>query len=185
MKKITFTSLFLLALGLITCCSCNKIKDLAKINFNLDNADGEFTIPVIPAGDASLGSAAVYLNLDSIISAQNSKLSASNVKEVHIKTCQLVLLNGDKDNNFSALESCSIKVNSNTKADYITMASVSDNPDQESYTLDMTVDQSVDLKDYFLNANVFTYQVAGKSRKATTKALQCQVKVTYTITAGL
>jgi hypothetical protein len=49
MKKAIYTVAALLMLGTISFSSCDKIKDLAKVNFNLDNADGEFTIPVIIA----------------------------------------------------------------------------------------------------------------------------------------
>jgi hypothetical protein len=186
MKKIFYTLAAFLMIGAIGISSCNKIKELAKVNFNLDNADGEFTIPVIiAAGEATLGTDDIYMNLDSIIKAQNSKVGAGNIKEVKIKSCELTLTNGDSKNNFSALESCKLEIKSNVKADYIKMASVENNPDVASQSLNLPVESSLDLKDYFLSANQFTYRVSGKTRKTTDKELNCKVLVKYTIVAGL
>lgn len=186
MKKFIYTLSALMMIGLIGSTSCNKIKDLAKVNFNLDNADGEFTIPAIVAvGEQSLGTDDIYMNLDSIIKAQNSKVGSSNIKEVKITSCQLSLTNGDSKNNFSALESCTLEIKSNVKTDFIKMAGVSNNPDVEAQTLNLPVESSLDLKNYFLSANQFTYRISGKSRKKTDKELKCKVLVKYTITAGL
>lgn len=186
MKKIFCASALLLALGLSVFSSCDKVKDLAKVNLNLDNADGEFTIPVlVTTGDVTLGTDDIYVNLDSMIKAQNSQVSAKNIKEVRVKSCELTLSNGDSKNNFSVLESCKLEVKSNTKAEFITLASVSNNPDTEAQSLNLPVNSSLDLKDYFLSANTFSYRVSGKTRKTTDKELNCKVLVKYTITAGL
>lgn len=186
MKKLFYTLSAVLMIGLIGFSSCDKIKDLAKVNFNLDNADGEFTIPaIIAVGEQSLGTDDIYMNLDSIIKAQNSKVGSSNIKEVKITSCELTLTNGDSKNNFSALESCTLDIKSNVKTDFIRMAGVSNNPDVEAQTLNLPVESSLDLKNYFLSANQFTYRITGKSRKTTDKELKCKVLVKYTITAGL
>lgn len=186
MKKVIYTVAALLMLGTIGFSSCDKIKDLAKVNFNLDNADGEFTIPVIIAvGEQSLGTDDIYMNLDSIIKEQNSKVGAGNIKEVKIKSCELSLTNGDSKNNFSALESCTLDIKSNVKTNFVRMAGTTSNPDVESQTLNLPVESSLDLKDYFLSANQFTYRITGKSRKTTDKELKCKVLVKYTIVAGL
>lgn len=187
MKKIMYTfSVFLVAALLLNIYSCDKIKDLAKVNFNMDNSDGEFTIPaIVTVGEASFGTDDIYMNLDSIIKAQNSKVGSNNIKEVKIKSCELTLSNGDSKNNFSALESCMLEMKSNVKPDFIKMAAVSNNPDVEAQTLNLPVESSLDLKDYFLSANQFTYRVSGKSRKTTDKDLNCKILVKYTIVAGL
>lgn len=179
MKKTILASL--LFLGMASFVSCDKVKDLATISITLDNADGEFTIPVIPVpGSAALGAAEVPVNLDSVIKEQNTQFSTNNIKEVRIKSCELIMLDGNSDNNFSALESCSIQISSDKNTEPQTMAEVSNNPDTEAYTLNLPVNSGVELKSYFLNATRFTYVVTGTARKATDKPIRCQVKVKYT-----
>lgn len=186
MKKVIYSLATLLTVGLISFSSCDKIKDLAKVNFNLENADGEFTIPVIvAAGNAQLSTSDIYMNLDSIIKAQNSKLGADNIKEVKISSCDLSLTNGDVDNNFSVLESCMLEIKSNTKTEFVKMANLSNNPDVEAQNLSLPVESSLDLKDYFLSATQFSYRITGKARKTTNKELKGKVLVKYTIAAGL
>ena len=186
MKKAIYSLAALLTIGLVSFSSCDKIKDLAKANFNLENADGEFTIPVIlVAGDAQLNTTDIYMNLDSIIKAQNSKLGAGNIKEVKITSCDLNLTNGDAANNFSVLESCMLEIKSNTKTDFVKMANLSNNPDVEAQTLSLPVESSLDLKDYFLSATQFSYRISGKARKTTDKELKGTVLVKYSIVAGL
>ncbi len=186
MKKIIYTSVALLLLGFTVLPACNKLKELAKVNLTLDNAKGEFDMPELTAiGEVNLGTADTYINLDSLIKAENSDVSANNIRSVHMKSCTLVLTNGTAINNFSALESCKLEIKSNKKTDYVQMASVTNNPDVEAYSLNMPVDQSIELKDYFLNANVFTIKVSGKNRKMTTQPLHCRVELKYTLEAGL
>lgn len=186
MKKILFSIVLLLTLSISVLPSCNKLKELAKVTLNLDNADGEFTIPIIVAvGDATLGTDNVYLNLDSMIKAQDNAVGAGNIKEVKIKSCVLTLTNGDAKNNFSALETCKMEISSNQKPDYITIASVTNNPDVAAQTLNLSVNNTLELKDYFLSANQFTYRLSGKTRKTTDKELNCKVTVQYTLVAGL
>lgn len=186
MKKVVYTLTIALMMGVIGFSSCDKIKDLAKVNFNLSNAEGQITIPaILVVGEQSFGTDDIYLNLDSMIKAQNSKVGAANIKEVKIKSCELTLTNGDSKNNFSALEACSLDIKSNVKTDFIKMAGVSNNPDVEAQSLNLPVESSLDLKDYFLSASQFTYRISGKSRKTTDKELKCNVLVNYTIVAGL
>lgn len=186
MKRITSAVLSLLLLAATTFSSCDKVKDLAKVSFTLDNADGELVIPqIITVGSAQLTTENVYMNLDSMIKAQNGQVGAKNIREVHVKSCELVLLDGDKDNNFSALQSYKMTMSSNTNPAPVSFGEVTDNPDTESYSLALPTGNIPELKDYFLNATTFNYTLSATARKTTSKALHCQVKVTYTIVAGL
>jgi hypothetical protein len=74
---------------------------------------------------------------------------------------------------------------SNVKTDYLGIATLATNPDAAAQTLDLPVNTSLDLKNYFLSANQFTYRITGKARKTTSKELNCKVLVKYTIVAGL
>lgn len=186
MKKLILVSLFALLGVALVSSSCNKLKELAKVNFDLENADGEFVIPIIArTGDVSVNAADIYLNLDSVIKAQNSQVGAKNIKEVHIKSCELMLKNSDAASNFSALESCNLEISSNVKADWVKVAGVDSNPDTESSTLSLNPNNSLELKDYFLSATQFSYRISAKARKTTSKELQCKAIVKYTIVAGL
>lgn len=187
MKKLHILSIALLSLVLLSGLnSCNKLKDLAKVNINLDNSDGQFTIPIVTTpGTENVMVSDVYINLDSIIKAENEKVGVGNIKEVKLTSCKLNLTNSDASNNFSALQSCYIQVKSNSKSEFTKMASVDNNPDVEASTLDLPVNAGLDLKDYFLNANTFTFSLGITSRKATTKELKGNVVVKYTLVAGL
>jgi hypothetical protein len=186
-RLVLFSSMsLLLACCIFSISSCNKLEDLAQINFNLSNAEAQFTIPVISAiGTADLGTATIYINLDSIIKAQNSSLSVSNVKQVHITSCELTLLNGDASNNFSALESCSLQMASNNQPTFVTVGSITANPDTEAETLTMPLNSTLELKDYFLNANTFSYKLSGTARKTTAKELTCKAVLKYSLVVGL
>ena len=188
MKRYLLFSISALILigSIFSISSCSKVEDLAKISFNLSNNDAQFTIPVISAtGTVDLGTASIYINLDSMIKAQNSSLSVSNIKEVRITSCQLTLLDGDANNNFSALESCSLQMASNTQPAFVTVGSVSGNPDIAADTLTLPLNSTIELKDYFLNANTFSYKLSGTARKTTNKELTCKAVLKYSLVVGL
>nr|MBP6314924.1 hypothetical protein [Chitinophagaceae bacterium] len=185
MKKTIFFALFMMASTILLNTSCNKIKEAVKANITLTSADIEFTIPEITnIGTVSIASKDVYLNVDSIIKATNSKLSASYIKSVNVKSCTLTMLDGDANNNFSALESCKCDFSSNVNATLYTIAEITGNPDVEAYTLEIPVNSTVNLKDYF-SATTFTYSVTGTARKITTKPIQCKATIRYSLEAGL
>jgi hypothetical protein len=173
-------------MGIVGFSSCDKLKDLAKVNFDMDNADGEFSIPIITSiGEQNLGTDDFYMNIDSTIKAQNSEVGSANIKEVKIKSCELSLTNGDSKNNFSAFESCTLEIKSNAKSTFVKMAGTSSNPDVEAQTINLPVESTLDLKDYFVNGSQFTYRITAKTRKKTDKELKCKVMVKYNIVAGL
>ncbi len=185
MKSNIFFAVILMTCITIINSSCNKIKDAVKANITLTSADVEFTIPQITSiGAVTIGSSNVYLNVDSIIKATNSKLSASYIKSVTVKSCSITMLDGDVNNNFSALENCKFDFSSNVNATLYTIAEITGNPDVESYTLDIPVNSTVNLKDYF-GATTFTYNAAGTARKTTSKAIQCKATIKYSLEAGL
>lgn len=185
MKKV-FYSITTLLLSLSLFSSCDKLKDMAKVNFNLENGDATFTMPVITTtGEMTINASNIYINLDSMIKAQNSDLGADNIKEVRIKSCEMTLNNGDEKNNFSAIENCKIELSSNINTDNIEIASVTNNPDVAAQILPLNVNESLDLKAYFMNATEFSYRMSVKTRKTTDKELDCKIIVKYTIVAGL
>lgn len=185
MKRNIFFALGLLALLTIVNTSCNKIKDAVKANIVLTSADVEFTIPQITAtGQANLASKNVYLNVDSIIKANNTKLGAGYIKSVFIKSLTVTMIDGDANNNFSALQSCKLEFSTNANTNMYTLAEITNNPDTEAYTLEIPVNGGINLKDYF-NATTFSYVLSGNARKTTSKDIQCKATIKYDLEAGL
>ncbi len=185
MKQTIYFALAVLSICTILNTSCNKIKEAVKADINLTYSDVEFTIPQITAaGPATLSSKDVYLNIDSIIKASNTKLSAGNIRSVTIKSCVVNMIDGDAANNFSALESCKVDFSSNVNTQLYSLAEITNNPDTEAYTLEIPVNSSINLKDYF-NATTFSYTLAGNARKTTSKEIKCKATIKYTLEAGL
>lgn len=185
MKKLINLSFGLLAITALIFTSCSKLKEKAKVNFNLNSGTIEFAIPTITAtGDATLSSKDVYLNVDSIIKANNAQLGAKYIKSVVLNSCTIQMLDGDAQNNFSALQSCKIEFSSNTNTNMITLAEITNNPDVEAYELTFPINSAVNLKDYF-NATNFSYVVKGNARKTTNKDINCKAVIKYTVEAGL
>ncbi len=178
-----YTSAFVVLFTIFT--SCNKIKEAVKANIELNYADIEFTIPQITAtGPATLSSKDVYFNVDSLIKANNAKLSASYIRSVSIKSCVVNMIDGDAANNFSALESAKVDFSSNVNTHLITLAEITGNPDVEAYTLEIPVNTTINLKDYF-NATTFSYVLTGTARKTTNKDIKCKATIKYSLEAGL
>ena len=185
MKRLLRPLLICSLLSAVLFSACDKIDEVANITFNMSNAGASFDIPPIPAtGSASLGTQTVALNLDSIIHAQNGALSSDNIKSVQLSSCQLILSDTDINNNFSALESCTLELASDVKPEFITLGAVNNNPDVPAYVLDLPLNTGLELKDYFSSARTFSYKISATARKTTSRTLRCKIKMTYAITVG-
>jgi hypothetical protein len=148
----------------------------------LQTADISFSITPQPVGTQTLAGFQVTVNIDSILKAQNSSLSMSNIKSVKIKSCDLVALNATSNDHFGDLSACQVSLASATGA-FTTIAQLSSNPDSYATTLSIPVND-VELKDYF-NTTVLKYQLSGTIRKATTTTLNCTATLKFDIEAGL
>jgi hypothetical protein len=185
MKRLLLPLIAFTAVASTLFSACDKIDEVANIKFNMSNADASFDIPpIVATGTADLGTQTISLNLDSMINAQNGALNSDNIKSVQLSSCQLILSDTDINNNFSALEACSIELASDVKPDFITLGSVKDNPDVPAYTLNVPLNSGLELKDYFSSARTFSYKLSATARKTTNRTLHCKVKMTYAITVG-
>lgn len=185
MKRITLLAAGIFTVASLVLSSCSAIKDKLNIDIDMSSANVEFTIPIITAaGSSSFGQTNIPVNIDSLIKANNAELAVGNIKSVKLKSCVVTMVDGDAANNFSALESCQASFFSNTKTTPVTVASVSGNPDVEAYTLNLPVNTSIDLKDYF-SASSFTYSLSGNARKTTSKEIHCTATIRYTLNVGL
>lgn len=182
----------ILSLALITAMiislfsSCDKIKDAIKADINLNPSDIDFTIPIISqtSSTTTISDVDVVMNIDSIIKANNVKLSSKNIKSVKLKSCTFNMIDGDANNNFSALESVSVKIKSSNKTDYTTLVDITNNPNVEAYSLTVPINTTIDLKDYF-DATSFSYSIGGVARKTTTKEIKCKATLKYSLSVGL
>ncbi len=186
MSRKNLLSVYALCLGsILALASCDKIKDAVKIDLGVTSSDITFTIPVLEqSGEATLATDQVYLNIDSIIKTYDENLSASNIKSAVIESCTITLIGGDSVDNLSVLESCKVQFSSDSKQETIIVAELPNNPDVESYTLEIPVNSNLDLAPYFKSKN-FSYKLTGVSRRATSQKLECKATVSYHIVAGL
>lgn len=162
--------------------SCNKLKDLIKVNVPLQTAEISFTIEPQTAGTKSLAGFQVNINIDSILKAENSKLGMDNIKSVKVKSCTIVAQNASDENNFGNLSACEASLAADS-GPYVKFAEITSNPETFSSSLNIPV-SDVELKDYFYT-NVLKYQLSGTVRKATTATLHCTATVKFDIEAGL
>jgi hypothetical protein len=161
--------------------SCNKLKDLVTINVPLQTADINFTITPQQAGTQTLAGFQVAVNIDSILKAQNSSLSLSNIKSVKIKSCDLVVLNATTSDHFGDISACQVSLAANNT--FAKIADLTSNPEAYATTLSIPIND-VELKDYF-NTSVLQYQLSGTIRKATSTTLNCTATLKFNIEAGL
>lgn len=165
--------------------ACKKIKDAANIDLNLTYGQVTFTIPQITAAGAStLGESNVRFDIDSLIKKTNSALSMANIKSVKVTSCVVEILDGDVNNNFSALSSAKVSLSSNVNSTKTLVAEIASNPDVEAYSLTIPVNTTIELKDYFKATN-FTYTIEGVARKTTSKPLSAKATIKYKLNAGL
>jgi hypothetical protein len=159
--------------------SCNKA--LQNLHFNLGMQTQTVTIKIPPsaAGDVYIGPVVSPYNVDSFIKAQTGQqLGISNISSVKVASCILTLDNPTTASNFGNFESCSALFSSNTNSTPYTM-SITNNPAAYATTLSLPVDANAELKSYI--GDVFTYNVEGKLRTATTDTLSCTMKITYNL----
>lgn len=180
MRKILFS------LGFIVCIlSCDKLKELAKAKFNMVNDTVEIIIPASGSSLTYSKSESFKLNLDSLVKAQNIDLSQENIKSFKLNSAEVSLLNADTANNFANIQSCTISFYTNVNMTATQIGNLANNPNVYATTLNIPVDQTVDLKEYVKTANTFYYSVAGSLRVKTSKDLKMKIKVNYSVEAGL
>jgi hypothetical protein len=180
MRKTLLTLTFL---GLIL--SCDKLKELAKAKFNMVNDTVEIIVPASGTGLTYSKSESFKMNLDSILKAENIDLSQENIKSFKLNSAELTLLNADSANNFANIQTCIVSFYSNTNMTPTEIATLASNPNTYATTLNVPVNQTIDVKEYAKTANTFYYTVSGTLRKATSKDLRMKIKINYAVEAGL
>lgn len=191
MKKVVWLVL-LVVLGAAAVTGCKKIISSIFPGVDVEVPEVVFTIPAppplppgtpVPAGEVPLGSLTQSFNLDSAVKAKtNGQFGAGDVTSVKIKQIVLNMPNADEQNNFSNFESAKLTfaTNSNQNTPELEVASLTF-PQTNTSTITYTApDNAPELRPY-LNGNSLTYNVYGKLRRFTTKALKINVKVSLKV----
>lgn len=164
--------------------SCEKLKDAVKVNVPMQTADVSFTIAPQQAGTQTLSDFITNLNVDSVIKANNTQFGVSNIRSVRITSVRITVLNSDIQDHFGVLSDCKMDFSSNNKPTKVTLASLSNNPNANTSVLDLPVNSSLELKEYF-SATAFNYTLSGTTRRAITKTLECRATVKFDVQVGL
>jgi hypothetical protein len=177
MRKTYLFLALMCAVSVFSFTSCEKIKEKLFESFTAKGADFQFTIPVISSTtEATVGNANVSLNVDSTIKAATSGLFDLDIlKAVNAEEVTLNLLNADQSNNLANFESLKVKISAANGSNSVIIASLS-NPDTYATSVKLNADASKQLIDFLKTAPV-RYEIVGKARRATTKALNAQLVV--------
>jgi hypothetical protein len=187
MRKFTFIPVAAVAVlgSLFTMQSCSKVAE--KLHYDLPLQSGSIEVVVPPAYNTDstydMGSGTNNINIDSFIKANTSNmLGVSNITSVKITSVKLTLLSGTTANNFANFQSCysSFYSNSNTTPFVTTIPS---NPDATSYSLDLPVDATAELKSY-MTGSTYHYSVGGKLRRPVTDSVRCKIEFQFNITVN-
>lgn len=180
MKK----SLLMVAVATMGLVSCEKVKDMIKFNVGVQSQNIEFNVPILAAaGEQNLAAATVQLNIDSIIKAQNKEVGVDNIKSAKVTEVTLEILNPDNDNNLAIVEGAKVMLSSDTKTEPVTIAELENNPDEYKTTITIPA-KDVDLAEYLKSTN-YSYTLWAKTRRGTTKELQCKATIKYDLQVGL
>lgn len=182
----TYTLLTLAIAAIFTFSSCSKIKEAMQRDIAISPTGVTFTVPIITSLNAgtTIGTVPVTMDLDALIKAQASKFGIDNVKNVKITGLKIKLNDSDATNNFANLESLSATIKANGQSDVV-VAAVTNNADAEKSELTIPITQgNAELKG-FVTSTSFSYILAGKARRVTTKPLSATATFTYTLTVSL
>lgn len=179
MKKLLIASVIIIGFT-----SCSKlVGELVSKLMSMQTVDAEFTLPIITdtTNSQSYGPTSTHVNVDSFITSYSSgNYTIKNLKKATIQSCLITINNPDSSNNFANVQSCEVDLNSDIITQMIHPATITNNPDIYADTLNVPVDNSIDLTSY-MNSKQFNYTVKAKLRRATTKALTCTIHLKLNI----
>ena len=181
-KSVIFLSI--LIVGAMSLASCNKIAGLLSYNLALQTIDGQFTVPIITDTTQSqnAGTTTVYINVDSFIRASTgNNLGVNNISSVKVQSCSITAQNADSHNNFANFQSCDFSFSSDVNSSVIHPATITNNQDTYAASINLPVDNNLELKSY-LTGHQFSYFIKAKMRRPTTKQINCTVHVQMNIT---
>lgn len=179
MKKfiLTFT-LAAFSASMMMFTSCDKIKSNLFKAFSADGGSIDFTIPIISTvgtkGD--VGSFADTFNIDKIIRDNTGGVfGLKDIKKIWVEEAKVLINNADADNNFANFEEGWLVFSTNNNMTPVAIAT-GPNPDVFNAEFNLPPVSGVNLKDY-MTGDVFNYVMQAKMRRATTKVLNCTLKM--------
>jgi hypothetical protein len=191
MKRFRQTLLGLLVIaGFATVFSaCGKIA-LPGVNIPLSASGITFTIPVAAQGSDST-SFNYTVNLDSLVAATNTSLSASSITSIKIDTVDLTLTSGatTPGNDFNNITSAYLNFTSDATPGSITTIVTSFTvPPNSGTSLSLPVNNTINLNSYIATGNVdthFTFTLHAVVGTAITPPLVGTATVHFTVLANL
>jgi hypothetical protein len=182
MKKLLLLVAGATIMGLV---SCDKVKDMIKFNVGVQSQNVDFAVPILTnAGEQTLASESVTVNIDSIIKTKNASAGVGNIKSAKVTEVILEVQDADGDNSLGIVESAKVMLSSDTKTEMVTIAELTGNPDEYKTAITIPANGDVDLADY-LKANTYSYTLLVTTRRGTTKELHCKAIIKYDLVVGL
>lgn len=185
LRKLSTVSLALLLSAGFMSSSCDKVKDLVKVNIPMQTVEYQFDIPARDlTGEFTVADFNIRFNVDSAIKANASQFSTANIRTVKISSASITTTNGTNENHIGAFSSCSVKGNSNVNTELTALASKTNIPDNFVQTIDLDVEKDKELKSYFNNPVTFNYVLTANNRRSIPAPLRATLKVKFDIEVG-
>lgn len=173
-----FAATMLLA-GLLS--SCKGDKDIVSVSVPLNYSELTFNVrPTLLAGPYS-DSITVTTNIDSVL--ETKKLTRDDINSIRIKSFQLIVEQGNEQNNFRIIQNLFGTISVDGK-EPIPVGQVTNNPDVPSDTLNIEVDPTREYKD-MLNGSTFKMKLTGNTRGLVTLNMRVKAKAKFNISASL
>ena len=158
--------------------SCKKLVSAIFGGFDT-TVDFQVSIPAVPIVspfELPLGQFSYKFNLDSIVKSNTAGVyNANDVKSIKAKQFNITITNADQLNNVSNFQSVRVTIKSNTNNTPTELFSVSF-PDTYATSF-TTAGNDVELLSYLKGSDII-YNMYGKNRRITTKALTIILSVT-------
>lgn len=185
LRKLSTVSLALLLSAGFMSSSCDKVKDLVKVNIPMQTVEYKFDIPARDlTGEFTVADFNVRFNVDSAIKANASQFSTANIRTVKVSSVNISTSNGTNENHIGAFTSCSVKGNSNVNTEFTTLASKASIPDNFVQSIDLDVEKDKELKSYFNNPVNFSYVITANNRRSIPSPLKATIKVKFDVEVG-
>lgn len=183
LKTSSNPSIFIILAFSTVIASCKKTDTLVQVNVPLQMAQISYTVPMNQTIiDTTV---TVYCNVDSIIRAGNTNsFNISNIKSVTVTATNTILTGiTDASDNFGNLSSLYTAISSTSDTTAATFAQVTNNPGTFATSLNIPVNDTINLKNYF-DAALFNYTFRCVLTTPTTIALQAQATIQFNIIVG-
>jgi hypothetical protein len=172
----------------VAVASCG-LTDAVKVNVPLTASDLEFTIPTASAGSDS-ATFTYSVNLDSLVAAQNSSLSTTNITSIKVDSVDIDIISGGSvGNDFDNITSASLDFTSDaTPGTVTTIAPLFTVPNNSGSSLEVPVNSTINLDSYIAAGNVdthFTFKLHAVVGTDITTPIGCSATVHFTVLAGL